>query len=258
MTLQQVDDCDLSPTCLCWISLFHFIYLSMKSVICTNFLPDQFIISLILPGSEVDSRLRTSWRVSMLNSPICPSVKDATRWAGSLHTRSTEEGTPSSCTQKRRHIHVSRSTIFQEKKPKQIMTQALSGYFCLRWALPVRARWCWRPTVSRSRRRSRRGGAGVRCCTLSPTPSRCVRTTLLAASMGLHEAEQVSSHDLTRTVTTFRQKKGGTLFYRRSRTGRCWDWGCSSTVWFRLHLHWNTAPPCCSSPRSARPPCGSD
>lgn len=33
----------------------------------------------------------------MLNSPIWPSVKDVTRWAGSLHTRSTEDGTPSSC-----------------------------------------------------------------------------------------------------------------------------------------------------------------
>lgn len=135
MTLQQVDDCDFSPTCFCWISLFH---LSIKLWICTNFLPDQFIIFLIrvsrdallstcespistwiLPGSEMDSRLRTSWRVSMLNSPICPSVKDATRWAGSLHTRSTEEGTPSSCAQKRRHIHVSHSTKANTQKKKK-------------------------------------------------------------------------------------------------------------------------------------------
>lgn len=51
----------------------------------------------------------------MLKRPICPLVKDVTRWAGSLHTRSTEEGTPSSCTQK--------ASIFMLTfQPKQIFT----------------------------------------------------------------------------------------------------------------------------------------
>lgn len=102
--------------------------------------------------------------------------------------------------------------FFKKKNKKQIMTKALSGYFCLRWALPVRARWCWRPTVSRSRQRSRRGGAGVRCCTLSPRPSQCVRTTLLAASMGLHEAEKKSAAMILLQRSPHSDKKGGRSF----------------------------------------------
>lgn len=72
-----------------------------------------------LPGSKLDSRLRTSWRVSMLKRPICPFVKDVTRWAGSLQTRSTEEGTPSSCTQRDIHLwyfNYFKKQIFRKKK----------------------------------------------------------------------------------------------------------------------------------------------
>lgn len=57
-------------------------------------------------------------------------------------------------------------------------------------------------------------------------------------------------------ITQSKQNAG--CCYRRSRRGRCWGWGCSSTVWFRQPLRWNTALLYCSSPRSVQPPCGSN
>lgn len=82
-----------------------------------------------LPGSKLDSRLRTSWRVSMLKRPISPFVKDVTRWAGSLHTRSTEEGTPSSCTQKDRHIFMLIILFKQILRKNKVMIQASTFVF---------------------------------------------------------------------------------------------------------------------------------
>lgn len=70
-----------------------------------------------------------------------------------------------------------------KKRHKNVQIQAWSPYFCLCWILRGRGTWCWRPTVSRSRLPSRRGGAGVRCCTPNPRRSRCVQTTCRAASM---------------------------------------------------------------------------
>lgn len=52
----------------------------------------------VLPGGPADSSFRTSCCVSMLKSPMWPLAKDVTMWAGSLLTRSTEVGTPSSDT----------------------------------------------------------------------------------------------------------------------------------------------------------------
>lgn len=120
-------------------------------------------------------------------------------------------------------------------------------------------RWYWRPTVSRFHPQSRRGGAGVRCCTPNPKRSRCARSGLPGAQTGLSQEEKVRDnfaqlHNLIKNSSKYR--KSPRCCYRRSRRGRCWDWGCSSTEWSRRHPRWNTAPPCCSSPHSVQHPCG--
>lgn len=144
-----------------------------------------------LPGSKLDSRLRTSWRVSMLKRPISPFVKDVTRWAGSLHTRSTEEGIPSSCTQKKTDTFMWTIQLKPRlRKKEKSQDTSIKAYVCLHWILRGRGRWCWRPTVSQSRLLSRRGGAGARCCTPNPKLSQCVHTTLHAASVGLSQKAQ--------------------------------------------------------------------
>lgn len=73
-----------------------------------------------------------------------------------------------------------------------------------------------------------------------------------------HKMNQVSEHSLISKSSDLNITHviNVTLnCYRRSRRGQCWDWGCSSTVWFRQPLRWNTAPLYCSSPHSAQPLC---
>lgn len=185
-----------------------------------------------LPGSKLDSKLRTSWRVSMLKRPICPFVKDVTRWAGSLQTRSTEEGTPSSCAQKDKYIYVvnfSLKQMFRKKKVMDISLKSvlLSSLNTARAGEVVLASHSL--TVPSPEQERRRWCALL--YTKPQTESVCPHNS--PRSIDGSAAENTRQHESV-TESWFENpqihKQNGGRRYRRSRRGRCWDWGCSSTV----------------------------
>jgi len=194
----------------------------------------------------------------MSKRPSCPFVKDVTRWAGSLHTRSTEDGTPSSWTQK--------DTFMLNMKWKQILRKdtKMSRYklevptfvfveYCEGGGRGVGVPQSHGPVC-------RAGEEALVCAAVHQTPDGVGVSKQRAAPhrwicFRKHKTTKVSSRDPTWKILRLKTKR---RCYRRSRRGRCWDWGCSSTVWSRLPRRWNTAPLNCSSPHSVLRPWGSN
>lgn len=177
----------------------------------------------------------------MLNRPIWPSVKDVTRWAGSLHTRSTEDGTPSSSKGEVKLTLASRECsrdLWGGSRRERLVTFVF-----------VEHGECGRRGVGVPQPHRPVGGAGEEAlvgAAVHQAPHR-VRVSAQRPPQHRrvyekHSRDRGGSDDrLALIPLTFDVQHcisgGKVALYHRSRTGQCWGLGCSSTGCFHQHLH---------------------
>lgn len=175
----------------------------------------------------------------MLKSPIWPSVKDVTRWAGSLHTRSTEDGTPSSSKGEAKFMLASRERtrglLGRESRRQRLVTFVFVEHG------EGRRRGVG---VPQSHRPVGRAGEEALVGTAVHQAPHRVRVSAQRPPQHRRVCEKQSRdrggsarHDLSTFDMQHCISGGKAALYRRSRMGQCWGWGCSSTGWFHQHLH---------------------